>query len=87
VVVIVVGGITGQVDELRDLLSSARGDGAVLGVHPLAVLIATIAGGAMFGAVRLLAAPLTSAATHVAADLSRSGAEVATLQPEPAAAP
>jgi putative heme transporter len=44
--------------------------GAALGIHPLAVLIVTIAGGALFGAVGLiLAAPLTSAATRIAADL------------------
>jgi predicted PurR-regulated permease PerM len=46
--------------------------GTALGIHPLAVLIVTIAGGALFGAVGLiLAAPLTSAATRIAADLSR----------------
>ena len=49
--------------------------GAALGIHPLAVLIVTIAGGALFGAVGLiLAAPLTSAATRIAADLSRESA-------------
>jgi predicted PurR-regulated permease PerM len=49
--------------------------GAALGIHPLAVLIVTIAGGALFGAAGLiLAAPLTSAAMHIAADLSVSGA-------------
>jgi predicted PurR-regulated permease PerM len=47
--------------------------GAALGIHPLAVLIVTIAGGALFGAVGLiLAAPLTSAATRIAADLARN---------------
>jgi predicted PurR-regulated permease PerM len=46
--------------------------GATLGIHPLAVLIVTIGGGALFGAVGLiLAAPLTAAATRIAADLSR----------------
>src|SRR3954469_25604249 len=46
--------------------------GAALGIHPLAVLIVTIAGGALFGAVGLiLAAPLTSAATRITSDLSR----------------
>jgi predicted PurR-regulated permease PerM len=46
--------------------------GAALGIHPLAVLIVTIAGGSLFGAVGLiLAAPLTSAATRIAADLAR----------------
>jgi predicted PurR-regulated permease PerM len=55
--------------------------GATLGIHPLAVLVVTIAGGALFGAVGLiLAAPLTSAATRIAADLTRG-------QPDRAAAP
>jgi predicted PurR-regulated permease PerM len=46
--------------------------GAALGIHPLAVLVVTIAGGSLFGAVGLiLAAPLTAAATRIAADLSR----------------
>jgi putative heme transporter len=59
--------------------------GAALGIHPLAVLIVTIAGGALFGAAGLiLAAPVTSAITRVAADLSRSRAE-AQAQPPPAA--
>jgi len=45
--------------------------GAALGIHPLAVLIVTIAGGSLFGAVGLiLAAPLTSALTRITADLS-----------------
>lgn len=45
--------------------------GAALGIHPLAVLVVTIAGGALFGAVGLiLAAPLTSAAARIAADLA-----------------
>jgi predicted PurR-regulated permease PerM len=49
--------------------------GAALGIHPLAVLIVTIAGGALFGAVGLiLAAPLTSAATRIAADLGSAAA-------------
>ena len=49
--------------------------GAALGIHPLAVLIVTIAGGALFGAVGLiLAAPLTAAATRIAADLARNAA-------------
>jgi predicted PurR-regulated permease PerM len=47
--------------------------GAALGIHPLAVLVVTIAGGALFGAVGLiLAAPLTSAAVRIAEDLSRA---------------
>jgi putative heme transporter len=45
--------------------------GATLGIHPLAVLIVTIAGGALFGAVGLiLAAPVTSALTRISADLA-----------------
>ena len=53
--------------------------GAALGIHPLAVLVVTIAGGALFGAPGLiLAAPLTSAVVRISADLSRAGAE-----PEP----
>jgi putative heme transporter len=59
--------------------------GAALGIHPLAVLIVTIAGGALFGAVGLiLAAPLTSAVTRIAADLSR--ASETPPEPEPGAA-
>jgi putative heme transporter len=50
--------------------------GAALGIHPLAVLVVTIAGGALFGAVGLiLAAPLTSAAVRISADLARARAE------------
>jgi predicted PurR-regulated permease PerM len=50
--------------------------GAALGIHPLAVLVVTIGGGCLFGAVGLiLAAPLTSAATRISADLARSRAE------------
>ena len=45
--------------------------GATLGLNPLVVLIVTIAGGSLFGMVGLvLAAPLTSAATHIAADVA-----------------
>jgi predicted PurR-regulated permease PerM len=45
--------------------------GATLGIHPLAVLVVTIAGGALFGAVGLiLAAPLTAATARIAADLA-----------------
>jgi putative heme transporter len=47
--------------------------GAALGIHPLAVLIVTIAGGALFGAVGLiLAAPVTSAVTRISVDLRRA---------------
>jgi predicted PurR-regulated permease PerM len=58
--------------------------GAALGIHPLAVLIVTIAGGALFGAVGLiLAAPITAAITRISADLSRAQAkeEQATAAP------
>jgi predicted PurR-regulated permease PerM len=56
--------------------------GAALGIHPLAVLIVTIAGGALFGTIGLIvAAPLTAAATKIAADLGRARAE----EPRPAA--
>ena len=62
--------------------------GATLGIHPLAVLIVTIAGGSMFGAIGLiLAAPLTAAAVHISADLARARAEHEAEQeagPEPA---
>jgi putative heme transporter len=60
--------------------------GATLGIHPLAVLIVTIGGGALFGAVGLiLAAPLTAAATRIAADLA--AADVAPdSEPSPAGA-
>jgi putative heme transporter len=44
--------------------------GAALGLHPLAVLIVTIAGGCLFGTVGLvLAAPLVSAAVRIVADI------------------
>jgi putative heme transporter len=46
--------------------------GAALGIHPLAVLIVTIAGGSLFGAIGLiLAAPLTSACVKISSDLAR----------------
>jgi predicted PurR-regulated permease PerM len=45
--------------------------GAALGIHPLAVLIVTIAGGALFGTIGLiLAAPLTSACVKISSDLA-----------------
>ncbi|MCD6014401.1 MAG: putative integral rane protein [Solirubrobacterales bacterium] len=60
--------------------------GAALGIHPLAVLVVTIAGGAMFGTIGLvLAAPLTSAAVRISADLARARAEAepAPRDPDP----
>jgi predicted PurR-regulated permease PerM len=44
--------------------------GAALGLHPLAVLVVTIAGGCLFGMIGLiLAAPVTSAIVHITHDL------------------
>ena len=46
--------------------------GATLNLSPLLILIVTIAAGCLFGMVGLvLAAPLTSAAVHIAGDLAR----------------
>jgi predicted PurR-regulated permease PerM len=62
--------------------------GAALGIHPLAVLIVTIAGGALFGTIGLvLAAPLTSAATHISADLARARAKEQAVAAEANAPP
>ena len=63
--------------------------GATLGIHPLAVLIVTIAGGALFGGIGLiLAAPLTSAAVKISGDLARARAkEVAAVASSPVPAP
>jgi predicted PurR-regulated permease PerM len=61
--------------------------GAALGIHPLAVLVVTIAGGALFGAVGLiLAAPLTSAVVRISADLARARAEAEASESMPGAA-
>jgi predicted PurR-regulated permease PerM len=60
--------------------------GAALGIHPLAVLIVTIAGGALFGTIGLvLAAPLTSAAVRIASDVARAReqASAGEAPPEP----
>jgi len=65
--------------------------GAALGIHPLAVLIVTIAGGALFGTIGLIvAAPLTSAAVKISADVARARAEAAVVEgtdPAPSAEP
>jgi putative heme transporter len=62
--------------------------GAALGIHPLAVLIVTIAGGALFGAVGLiLAAPVTAAVTRIALDLSSAPPATQSPATEPARAP
>ena len=55
--------------------------GAALKLHPLAVLIATIAGGCLFGTVGLvLAAPLLSAAVRVISDINAAEQEAASQQ-------
>jgi predicted PurR-regulated permease PerM len=60
--------------------------GATLDIHPLAVLIVTISGGALFGTIGLvLAAPVTSAAVHVSRDLAHARAKEAQAD-EPAEA-
>jgi predicted PurR-regulated permease PerM len=52
--------------------------GTALGIHPLVVLIVTIAGGALFGTIGLiLAAPVTSAITRISADLAKARASEA----------
>jgi len=52
--------------------------GAALGIHPLAVLVVTIASGALFGVVGMVvAAPLVSAAVRISADLAASRARAA----------
>lgn len=62
--------------------------GAALGIHPLAVLIVTIGGGALFGMVGLvLAAPMTSAVVRISADLARARAAEAEAEPPPGAEP
>jgi putative heme transporter len=64
--------------------------GTALGIHPLAALVVTIAGGAIFGTIGLvLAAPVTAAAVRISADLARARAEeeaadrAASPRPEP----
>ena len=62
--------------------------GATLDLNPLLVLVVTIAAGSLFGMVGLvLAAPLTSAAFHIAHDLTRVRGRlvVAGAEPEPPA--
>ena len=61
--------------------------GATLGLNPLVVLIVTVGAGCLFGMVGLvLAAPLTSAAVHISADLARAR-EAAAKEAEADAAP
>jgi putative heme transporter len=60
--------------------------GTALGIHPLAVLVSTIAGGALFGTIGLiLAAPIVSAITRISADLTGAGAAEEARGPAPAA--
>jgi putative heme transporter len=55
--------------------------GAALKLHPLAVLIVTIAGGCLFGAIGLvLAAPLLSATVRISADLRAAEQKTETAQ-------
>jgi predicted PurR-regulated permease PerM len=62
--------------------------GATLGIHPLAVLVVTIAGGCLFGTIGLvLAAPLTSAVVRISADLARARAQEDAAEAEAAEAP
>jgi putative heme transporter len=59
--------------------------GAALGLHPLAVLIVTIAGGSLFGTIGLiLAAPLVAAVVKIAGDLEEARREEEKASPEPA---
>ena len=49
--------------------------GATLDLNPLLILVVTISAGSLFGMVGLiLAAPLTSAAVHIARDVARARA-------------
>jgi predicted PurR-regulated permease PerM len=64
--------------------------GTALGLHPLAVLVVTIAGGALFGTVGLiLAAPLTSAVVKISGDLAQARGEAERMADgqDPQAAP
>ena len=59
--------------------------GATLSLNPLVVLVVTIGAGALFGMVGLtLAAPLTSAAVHIANELRARSDGAARGQPAPA---
>ncbi|MFL5950566.1 MAG: AI-2E family transporter [Gaiellaceae bacterium] len=62
--------------------------GSALNLNPLVVLVATIAGGCIFGTIGLiLAAPLLSAAVHITNDLARARlAAAADAAPAPTAA-
>lgn len=59
--------------------------GAALGLHPLAVLIVTIAAGCLFGTIGLvLGAPLVAAAVKISAELTASRAAADREEPGPA---
>jgi predicted PurR-regulated permease PerM len=61
--------------------------GAALGIHPLAVLVVTIASGALFGIVGMVvAAPLLSAAARISADLAARRPQADTETPIDSAA-
>ena len=61
--------------------------GATLGLNPLVVLIVTISAGSLFGMIGLvLAAPLTSAAVHISADLARARGAALAAEDESATA-
>jgi predicted PurR-regulated permease PerM len=58
--------------------------GAALGLHPLAVLIVTIAAGCLFGTIGLvLGAPLVAAAVKISAELTASRLAAERAEPEP----
>jgi predicted PurR-regulated permease PerM len=58
--------------------------GAALGLHPLAVLIVTIAGGCLFGTIGLvLGAPLVAAAVKISAELTASRSSAEQAEPSP----
>jgi predicted PurR-regulated permease PerM len=58
--------------------------GAALDLNPLVVLVVTVGSGALFGMLGLvLAAPLTSAAVHISADLARARAPTPEPNEEP----
>jgi putative heme transporter len=60
--------------------------GSALDLHPLAVLVITIAAGCIFGMIGLvLAAPLASAAVHITRDLAHARAAAEQAAEEPAA--
>jgi hypothetical protein len=59
--------------------------GATLSPNPLVVLVVTIGAGALFGMIGLtLAAPLTSAAVHIANEPGNRDPELATVAAVPA---